>query len=73
MNIIQFDTLDETDLKGTITSINLTFFIWLNLKECSKFQLKKMTKLLILKYGADGALIIDHPVCVHTSSLKGES
>ena len=70
MNIIQFDTLDETDLKGTITSINLTFFIWLNLKECSKFQLQKMTKLLILKYGA---LIIDRPVCVHTSSLKGES
>ena len=35
---IQFDTLVETDLKGMITSINLTFFIWVNLKESSKFD-----------------------------------
>ena len=35
---IQFDTLVETDLKGIITSINLTLFIWVNLKENSKFD-----------------------------------
>ena len=35
---IQFDTLVETDLKGRITSINLTLFIWVNLKENSKFD-----------------------------------
>ena len=35
---IQFDTLVETDLKGIITSINLTLFIWENLKENSKFD-----------------------------------
>ena len=38
LKTIQFDTLDETDLKGTITSINLTFFIWVNLEESSKFD-----------------------------------
>ena len=35
---IQFDTLVETDLKGIISSINLTLFIWVNLKESSKFD-----------------------------------
>ena len=33
---IQFGTLVETDFKGIITSINLTLFIWVNLKESSK-------------------------------------
>ena len=35
---IQFDTLVETDLKGMITSINLTLDIWVNLKKSSKFD-----------------------------------
>ena len=38
LKTIQFDTLVETDLKGIITSINLTLFIWVNLKENSKFD-----------------------------------
>ena len=45
---IQFDTLVETDLKGMITSINLTFFIWVNLKESSKFDGNIGKKLLFL-------------------------
>ena len=35
---IQFDTLVEADLRGIISSINLTLFIWVNLKENSKFD-----------------------------------
>ena len=35
---IQFDTLVEIDLKGMITSINLTLVIWVNLKKSSKFD-----------------------------------
>ena len=35
---IQFDTLVEINLKGIITTINLTLFIWVNLKENSKFD-----------------------------------
>ena len=35
---IQFATLVEIDLKGMITSINLTLVIWVNLKKSSKFD-----------------------------------
>ena len=45
---IQFDTLVETDLKGIITSINLTLFIWVNLKESSKFAENFGKKLFLL-------------------------
>jgi len=47
---IQFDTLVETDLKGMITSRNLTFFICVNLMESSKFDenfVKSLIHLLI--------------------------
>ena len=45
---IQFDTLVETDLKGMITSINLTFFICVNLMESSKFDENFVKKLFFL-------------------------
>ena len=45
---IQFDTLVETDLKGMITSINLTFFIWVNLMESSIFDENFEKKLFFL-------------------------
>ena len=35
---IQFDTLVETDLKRIITLINITFYIWVNLKDSTKFD-----------------------------------
>ena len=38
LKTIQFDTLVEINLKGIITTINLTLFIWVNLKENSKFD-----------------------------------
>ena len=45
---IQFDTLVETDLKAMITSINLTFFICVNLMESSKFDENFVKKLFFL-------------------------
>ena len=45
---IQFDTLVEIDLKGMITSINLTFFICVNLMESSKFDENFVKKLFFL-------------------------
>ena len=45
---IQFDTLVETDLKRIITLINLTFYIWVNLKDSTKFDENFGKKLFFL-------------------------
>ena len=45
---IQFDTLVETDLKRIITLINLTFYIWVNLKDSIKFDENFGKKLFLL-------------------------
>ena len=46
---IQFDTLVEIDIKGMITSINLTFYIWVNLKDSTKFD-ENFGKKLFFSY-----------------------
>ena len=48
---IQFDTLIETDLKRIITLINLTFYIWVNLKDSIKFD-ENFGKKLFFSYKA---------------------
>ena len=45
---IQFDTLVETDLKRIITLINLTFYIWVNLKDSTKFDENFGKKIIFL-------------------------